>query len=617
MGEFFFEKHKVKVLLFVFFLSPIYTYILYKPAISNFLLLDDEPNLSSLSLLDNPDVSLLDVSLTNESGPLLRPISVLSFIVSYNFSKDDYSYYKFFNLLIHIANSFLLYLVLVKLCNLLDIKKAYVVSVISSVIWMIHPLHLSGIMYVVQRMNLLSTFFMLMALLYYLYYVENKSFGFLKLLIVGVLVLFAVLSKENGLVIIPVVLFLELISVKQRNIEWSCLLRREGFVVLLFFVICGGVGLVIGWDYFTIYSYKYKSFDYVQRLMTQINVVFGYLCNVVFPLERNLGLFFDNYTIVNNFLDDKQVLIKFLIFVLISVLSFKNKVVLFGWFFYLISISMESSVFALEMYFEHRNYFPSIGIIFIMVYSLSNLDNRIGFYILVICYIFFLSLVCATRAYAWSSLDSFTIKEYERNPQSPRAISYMTNYYLRRNNHDMALKTLNSMMYHKRYLAGYIINVVGIDCDYKKNIVKKELIGSLDFSSSQQYMYLLTAIESLTKLQLKKKCNKDIVNYMLNRIDIDGRALDYRGMPLRLAELYLSMNDIKKYMYYLEVAYERQVGFNKIFIGLKYVQSLIINGHTQQAREVMLEIESYSMSKFGIFSGLINEFKKELNNVES
>src|SRR5690606_15551580 len=109
------------------------------------------------------------------SGPLKRPVSALSFSLNYYFA-DGFNpfYFKLTSIAIHLINGMLAgllaYLVL-GLCKPgtgSDEKNNKLISLAVSAIWLLHPVNLTSVLYVVQRMNSLAALFIFAGLALYI-----------------------------------------------------------------------------------------------------------------------------------------------------------------------------------------------------------------------------------------------------------------------------------------------------------------------------------------------------------------------------------------------------------------------------------------------------------------
>jgi len=103
------------------------------------------------------------------------------------------------NLLFHIANVLLLFWALVLMTKSLW-KSAFVAALFA-----VHPLHVESVAWVAERKDVLSTFFWLLAMLAYVWYVRRPNVG--KYLLVALALALGLMSKPM-LVTLPIVLLL-------------------------------------------------------------------------------------------------------------------------------------------------------------------------------------------------------------------------------------------------------------------------------------------------------------------------------------------------------------------------------------------------------------------------
>ncbi len=210
---------------FIYFLPFLLCTILYLPGLNGGFLFDDYPNIiaNSAVYLENLSLSSLkEAAFSSYSGKLQRPVSMISFALNHwAINSLDVYGFKTFNLILHILNGALLFVFLKLLTNNPIIEQPnnfkkdwFIFSVVSA--WLISPLHVSTVLYVVQRMAMLSAFFVLCGLISYIFFREhlNKKHNgksLLYLFLFAGCVLLATLSKENGILLPYFALLLELV----------------------------------------------------------------------------------------------------------------------------------------------------------------------------------------------------------------------------------------------------------------------------------------------------------------------------------------------------------------------------------------------------------------------
>lgn len=100
----------------------------------------------------------------------IRPVADLTFRINYQTSQLNVWSYHLFNILIHAANGCLLFLVLQKLFSLRRPEARFgegaetVLSAIIAAIWVVHPLQVNAVTYIIQRWESLAALFYLASL---------------------------------------------------------------------------------------------------------------------------------------------------------------------------------------------------------------------------------------------------------------------------------------------------------------------------------------------------------------------------------------------------------------------------------------------------------------------
>ena len=198
--------------------------LVYLPGLWGPFTFDDHPN-----LLTNPFIqlksldwsSLRDAAISNQSGLLRRPIASLSFALNFYFADGFVPFhFKLTNLLIHVLNGVLVFLLSQRICQRLrgpslagaSGSPTDLLPFVVTAFWLLHPLQLTSVLYVVQRMNSLSAFFTLAGLLIFMQgraRLEQGRSGGLPLMFIGVVagVGLGVLCKENA-ALLPVYAFI-------------------------------------------------------------------------------------------------------------------------------------------------------------------------------------------------------------------------------------------------------------------------------------------------------------------------------------------------------------------------------------------------------------------------
>src|SRR5690606_37588290 len=142
----------------------ILTAIVYFPGLNGPFLFDDPPNIliPFQAWLDGK-TGWQELVLGNRSGMLGRPISMLTFLANASTTGLSVVPFKATNVAIHILSGVLIYILLERLlaCDPNLKVKARAIALLVTAIWLLHPMQVSTVLYVVQRMAQLSAFFTL------------------------------------------------------------------------------------------------------------------------------------------------------------------------------------------------------------------------------------------------------------------------------------------------------------------------------------------------------------------------------------------------------------------------------------------------------------------------
>ena len=122
----------------------------------------------------------------------------------------DYKFSRYVTLILHAINGFILFLLGQQILKkIISAEKSFLTALSISVIFIVHPVAVYAVGYLVQRTILIATLFLLLSALYFDKAISNRSWQYAMLS--GIYFGFAVLSKEHALFGIPAVLGILLI----------------------------------------------------------------------------------------------------------------------------------------------------------------------------------------------------------------------------------------------------------------------------------------------------------------------------------------------------------------------------------------------------------------------
>lgn len=334
---------------------------------------DDLPN-----ILNNPNIQIKVLSwdrllqlMRNTYDVTIRVFSYFTLALNYYFGEFDVFGYHLVNLIIHMAAGIFLYWFLILTFNLPSLKEkygpiSYKLALFTSLIFISHPIQTQSVTYIVQRMASMGGMFYLLSMA--LYIKGRASHGKTRFFYFGGLVLsyvIGVLSKEN-VAIVPLFLALYEFYFFQ-NLDLT--VRGKKILVGLAggLLILGAFGVLLwGRRYINVIidGYQYRTFTMSERVLTQFRIVLYYLTLLIYPHPSRLNLDYD-FSISKTVLNPPATLIS--IVIVLGLIGYgiwvakRRPVLSFCILWYFGNLIIESSIFPLEMVFEHRLYLPSIG----------------------------------------------------------------------------------------------------------------------------------------------------------------------------------------------------------------------------------------------------------------
>ena len=405
----------------------------YNQALDSFFILDDHPNLEPLRFVK----SFKDGIAYILEGPTgLRWLSYLTFLPHADAWRADNTFpFKVTNLLIHFLNSGLLLFFIYRLLMSRNFRvrqnHALCVSAFIATLWFAHPVNANIVLYSVQRMTLLAGSFTLLGLCYHFLFIERHqhempstsawlrySAGLAFFTCIGVF------SKESA-ALLPALVFLcvaDSSTVLFRKWQSFILFVLPYIALLAYLVLANKL------------HYGGREFDIIERLLSEVVIVKQYLLKLLFPSPDSFALFYDGFKPVRSLTEPPFMLSAcFWALLCFSALKLKSlsPVIFFGLAWFLAGHSLESSIIPLELYFDHRNYIPSIGVILVLVVTLYQLfdwlinekKNILLIAVTICCALVIINMlwVLKLETSTWQNKQFFVENQIRKHPDSLRA----------------------------------------------------------------------------------------------------------------------------------------------------------------------------------------------------
>ena len=346
--------------------------VVYGNSFHNKWQFDDFPN-----IVKNENVQLKTISWENIKNSLYvtvanqkllnRPLPRLTFALNYHIGGADVFGYHLVNLAIHYFAAVFLFLFVyntlqLPLLNARYGNTAYAIALLAVFFWATHPIQVTAVTYIVQRMTSMAAMFYIMAMYFYLK--GRMAKGTKKRLALfamcGTAAILSFASKENAAMLPASILLYDLILIQGTTAE--NVKKNLKIIILPFLVI-----LILGHFYADLASilddYKFRPFTLWERLLTEPRVILFYLSLILYPVSSRLTLLHD-VEISRSLLAPWTTLpaIMFILILIIIALRIARKRPLpaFCILCFFLNHIIEGSIIPLEIVFEHTNYLPSM-----------------------------------------------------------------------------------------------------------------------------------------------------------------------------------------------------------------------------------------------------------------
>lgn len=424
----------------------------YWPALSGGFIFDDYPIFA-----ENPAthitgwhlgdwISIWQWSLNN----IQRPLAMLTYALNYALGGSTFGF-KLTNLLIHLLNALLVLTLTRRLLGAAwalrenddsnaQRKLVDYGALAVAFAWAVHPLQVSTVMYVVQRMEMLGFMFTLLALLTYWKARTCQRSGqraWPWLLLFGALTATGYFAKETAILVPGYTLLIELtllhFSAANPNVSraWKAfyVIGCAAALSFLLFHLIPHVAQPI--------NYVSRNFTASQRELTQLRVLPMYLYWILAPLPSHFLFYYDNYAASLDLFHPLSTLLGAFVlaglaFAAIAARYRRPLLALgIGWFF--VAHILTSSPIPLELVFEHRNYPALLGVLLafadLLRLMLARADVRVA-PLLAAVLIANLCLFTFIRASIWSSPFQLSVALADANPGSSRAALDLARRYM-------------------------------------------------------------------------------------------------------------------------------------------------------------------------------------------
>lgn len=608
------------------------TFLCYGRGLPGAFVFDDRPGISHNSALkiDSLDLdSLREAAFSSDSGPLKRPLSMVTFALNYYFTALNPLYFKATNIVIHLLTGVSLAFLTSTLLSapaFSSIKptRRHGIAIATASAWLLHPFLLTSVLYTVQRMTSLSGLFTVLGAVIYsrarLFQLRNGKGTVMILASFLIFTPLAALCKENGL-LLPLLLF----SIEICVFRFAAFSTKQKRQLTGLFCVTAALPVIGGLLYLAHNSsswfggYQMRDFSLIERLLTQCRVVAWYLQMIVLPDIQQMGLHHDDFDKSTGLLSPlatfPSIALMLILWTAIVITWKKQPVLSFGLLWFFVGHLLESTIFPLELVYEHRNYLPAYGIIFILFYYLLNSPiTRKKPQLSVLAsatYFLFLAFSLQLRAQTWSSEVSLVFDSAKNHPNSARAHYDLAILYMRiaeNNNNTGGSEFLHSAEAHflqslriKPDMVASMVSLIHLRGRYGQQI-PTSLIDNIT-TGLQKYPISASSTNALwllTDCSVRGRCNIAPPTYLtitVSALSNKHVTADQKAIILKYISIYFGrgLKDFETAAYYADLA----IGEQPSYIDVRYNRIEWLT-HLHDFEAALTEIEKIrTLDKYG------------------
>jgi len=416
---------------------------------------DDKPTFISntaVQITSLDAASLQQAAYSFNAGSGSRALPMLSFAMDHWRAGLDPAAFKLTNIVIHglttlALAAFFRLLLLLAGCQP---RRAGAAAIVLALAWALHPLQVSSVLYVVQRMQTMGTLFLVLALFAYLKMRQaqitgerSRQYGVL----MGLCWALALASKEDSALLPAYTLALELTVLRFRAASLTVTRGLKRSYLALAVLGMAGFLLIALPHYWSWDAYRYRTFNSPERLLTQARVLVMYLWQILLPLPSHMPFYYDWLQPSRGLLQPWTTLVSLLLITILLAagwyLRHRRPLFALGIFLFFAGHFVSSNIIGLELAFEHRNHFPLIGIVLAVGDMITVVCERLKLKAMpsmaiggaLVCTLGVATLV---RATTWSTPLGFAKYSASLSPQSERAQGELCRAYYDHSNEDPA-----------------------------------------------------------------------------------------------------------------------------------------------------------------------------------
>ncbi len=579
--------------------------------------LDDEPNIllnENVKAFAIGDIFTSETRSSVTTSGLYRPLTETAFALCYSIAEQSFFVFHLLSLVLHILVSILVFRFCVKLFQSDDI------AFVSAIIFALSPIHSEVIANASSLSELLSAFFSLSALIYYIRFRNTDKKRWLYLTLSVNLFFLALLSKENAFFFVFAFPIYDILIFKLKNFR-KVIVCFSAFILPAVIYLIMRINAVDSLFVSEITPFidnplVDSSITLSERLVTAFNLFFKYIKLAFIQLNLQYDYSYSSITITDNALSIST-FFSILIFAgslyLIYFFSRRNKTFTYLiLMFYTVYFIASNSIIPIGTIFAERlYYFPSVMLYILIGTSLFYLFRKIkiktvSLYIFTVVISILFGITLFQRNLEWKNNETLYISDIKGGKNSAKIMSNAGYIYRQKQLYDKAISFCNASLQILPNNPNAILQIgLAYSSSGETDLAADKFMKLSQFSYKQNRKYHLDGYYYLAMLETDRKSFEKAKNYFLYFINSGLSHPKYIDAHYQLAVLAKKhLNDEKLFKNIAEnklpslLENDEIESSEKIFQVYRYLGLLSFeNGDYSKAEQYFDEMITHPSSK--------------------
>jgi tetratricopeptide (TPR) repeat protein len=314
------------------------------------------------TIQSNSSVQFGDSLVGIPSNLWFRTLLYMTFAANYALGGQNVWGYHLVNLLIHLLNGVLIYVLATEIFSRASTRlPTNVLAFFASAFFLVHPVQTESVTYISSRSELLSTLFYILAVLLFVRRRPEKI-GFAFSLIIAAILALALGVKETTISLPAALLVYDFVFISNGEIRrvlsrwrFHATFIAGGFAAAVYLVTFGNLRGSVG--------AAAAGIEPVSYFLTELRVILRYIQIIFLPVGLNLAY---DFPISDSPIDPRVLLSGVILLGLLGCawwLRKRQPVASFSILWFFVTLAPTSSLFPInDVIFEHRLYLPMVGL---------------------------------------------------------------------------------------------------------------------------------------------------------------------------------------------------------------------------------------------------------------